>query len=36
MDLMLEKETLVQHLDASKESVGGKVDDKENEIVKAI
>jgi hypothetical protein len=28
--LMLDKETLQGHLEASKENVGGKVDDKEN------
>jgi hypothetical protein len=36
MLLMLDKETLVSHLEASKENVGGKIDDKENEIIKSI
>jgi hypothetical protein len=36
LELMLDKETLVSHLEASKENVGSKVDDKENEIIKAI
>lgn len=36
LELMLEKETLVSHLEASKENVGGKIDDKEGDIIRAI
>ena len=36
LPLLVEKETLVGHLETSKESVTQKVDDKENEIIKAI
>ena len=36
MEIILDKEQLVQILETSKESVTGKVEEKENEIVKAI
>lgn len=34
--LMEDKEMLVSHLEASKETVDGKISDKETEIVKAL
>ena len=36
LEIMLEKETLVSHLESSKENVGGKIDDKEGDIIRAI
>lgn len=36
LELMLDKDNLVQHLDTSKENVGQKVEEKDNEIFKAI
>ena len=36
IELMSDKDTLISHLEASKENVDTKVSDKENEITKAI
>ena len=36
LDLMLDKDNLITHLDNSKENVGQKIEEKDNEIYRAI